>query len=107
MNDLPTCVQKCATNLFADDSMSYTNGTSKIYIQNDLQLDVNNVSKWFRDNRLTAKIHKCGSMIGTRQRLGSDLNLDVKINNELVCNLTAYNYLAPKITKIHFHGVNI
>ncbi len=46
MNDLPTCVQKCATNLFADDSMSYTNGASKIDIQKDLQLDVNNVSKW-------------------------------------------------------------
>ena len=50
ITDLPTCVQKCATNLLADDSMSYTNGTSKIDIQSDLQLDVNNVSKWFKDN---------------------------------------------------------
>ncbi len=45
INDLPTCVQKYSTNLFADDSMSYTNETSKIDIQNDLQFDVNNVSK--------------------------------------------------------------
>ncbi len=38
-------------------------------------------------------------MIGTRQRLGrSDLNLDVKINNELVCNVTEYDYLGLKIT---------
>ncbi len=38
-------------------------------------------------------------MIGIRQRLGSDLNLDVKINNELVilCNLTEYDYLGLKI----------
>ncbi len=33
INDLPTCVQECATNLFADDSMSYTNGTAKSAIQ--------------------------------------------------------------------------
>ncbi len=33
INDLPTCGQKCATNLFADNSMSYTNGTSKSAIQ--------------------------------------------------------------------------
>ncbi len=32
INDLPTCVQKCATNLFADDSASYTNRTTKIDI---------------------------------------------------------------------------
>ena len=83
INDLPTCVQKYSTNLFADDSMSYTNETSKIDIQNDLQFDVNNVSKWFKDNKLTANVHKCGSMmIGTRQILGSDLNLGVKIYNE-------------------------
>ncbi len=37
-------------------------------------------------------------MIGSRQRLGSDLNLGVKINNELVCNLTEYFYLGLKIT---------
>ncbi len=69
-------------------------------LQNDLQLDVNNVSKWFKDNRLTANVHKCVSMmIGTRQILGkSDLNLDVKINNELVGNLTEYYYLGLKIT---------
>ncbi len=56
---------------------------------------MNNVGNlWFTDNRLTANVPKCGSMmIGTRQRLGSDPNLDVKINNELVCNLTEYDYL--------------
>ena len=37
-------------------------------------------------------------MIGTRQKSGSDLNLDVKINNELVCNLTVYDCLGLKIT---------
>ncbi len=89
INDLPTCVQKCDTNLFADESMSYTNATSKSAIQNDLQLDANNVSKWFKDKK--ANVHKCGSMIDTRQRLGSDLNLDVNINNELVCNLIKYD----------------
>ena len=86
--------------------MFYPNGTSKIDIQIDLQLDVNNVSKWFKDNRLTANVHKCGSMmIVTHQRLGSDLKLDVKIN-ELVCNLTEYDYLGLNITNTHYHVVN-
>ncbi len=98
INDLP-CLQKCATDLFADDSMSYPNGTSNADIQDDRQIDVNNISKWFKDNRLTADVHTCGSMmIGTRQRLESDFNLDVKINNEVVCSLTEYDHLGLKIT---------
>ncbi len=36
-------------------------------------------------------------MIGTRQRLGSDHDLDVK-NNELVCNLNEYDYFGVKLT---------
>ncbi len=36
-------------------------------------------------------------MIDTRQRLGSDHNLDVNINNELVCNLTEYDYMGLKL----------
>ncbi len=36
-------------------------------------------------------------MVGTLKRLlGSDHNLDVKINDELVCNLTEYEYLGPE-----------
>ena len=47
------------------------------------------------------------SMIGTRQRLGCDLNLDVKINNELVCNVTEYDYLCLKITNTLSWGKHI
>ncbi len=69
---------------------------------------MNNVSKWFKDNRLKANVHKCGSIvIGTRQRLRSDLNIDVKINNELVCILTKYDYLDLKITNTLSWGKHI
>ncbi len=55
-------------------------------------------------SKLTANVHKCGSMmIGTRHWLGSDHNLCVKVNNELVSNMITWAWR----TRTHYHGVNI
>ncbi len=49
------CSEICS-NLFADDSMSYTSGTSKSAVQNDPQLDVNNVGKRMFMSIVLAKV---------------------------------------------------
>ncbi len=48
------CPKTCR-QLFANKSMLDTGGTTKFAVQNNFQLDINNVDKWFNDNRLIAK----------------------------------------------------
>ncbi len=44
---------------FPDDSMLYIQAVHRraSAVKDDLQLDVNNVGRWFKDNRLTANVH--------------------------------------------------
>ncbi len=58
--DLPTDVDKNVVQIpFPDDSMLYIQAVHRraSAVKDDLQLDVNNVGRWFKDNRLTANVH--------------------------------------------------
>ncbi len=55
-------LKRVAENRKCTETMFYTNGALKSAVQNDLQLDVNNVTKWFKDNRIRVNVHKCDSM---------------------------------------------
>ncbi len=59
VNDFPNCLRSSQGNMFADDTICYAQGTTT-EVQNDLQFDVCNASKWYKHNKLSLNIEKSG-----------------------------------------------
>ncbi len=65
INDLPNCITKCQCNLFADDSVIYTQNSSIQAAQYELQNDIDNVFNWFQKNKLHVNPTKSQCMISS------------------------------------------
>ena len=67
-----TYVYGCLTNLYADNSMIYASGDNILEVQQKLQQCVNNISSWYKINRLKINIDKTKVMlIGSKTQLKS------------------------------------
>ncbi len=77
VNDFTNCLRSSQGNVFADDTICYTQGTE--LVQNYLQSDLCNDSKWYRHNKLSLYIEKsgCTCMLGTRQRIHNNLHMEI------------------------------
>ncbi len=53
MNDFPTCLRHTTDNQFADDTITYAQGDTTADLQRLMQVDVDNISAWFKLNNLT------------------------------------------------------
>ena len=66
----------CVTNLYADDTIIYTSGSTIEEVKSRLQSCLDSICNWYHSNRLHINIKKCKTMlIGTKSQLRS-LNLD-------------------------------
>ena len=52
INDLPLYIEHCDSDLFADDTTMGTIGSDLDTIENDLTVDMGNVVRWSRLNRM-------------------------------------------------------
>ena len=96
INDLPTCLAKCQCNLFADDTVLYTNASDVDNIVNDLQSDVNNIADWFSYNRPSVNISKsCSMLIGTRN---CDDPFEIVLNGGRLNTVTETPYLGVTLS---------
>ena len=69
------------TNLFADDAMICASGDSVSEVQRKLQSCLNNISSWYRENRLKINSDKSKVMlVGSKAQIKS-LNVDEFISN--------------------------
>ncbi len=94
INDLPTCLQKCECNLFADDTVIYTMNTDEIKATSDLQCDLDNVHNWFTANRLSINIDKSCTMSVTNK---SRSNSIFYISDNMLSSVTHTKYLGVTI----------
>ena len=86
INDLPQKVQKCVTNLFADDVSMYFTGKSLSETSAIFQSSINEAAKWYHENRLTINIPKSSVMLlGSEARIRSisceSRNLNIVLND--------------------------
>ena len=98
MSDLPLGISEIF--LYADDTMINCQADTVDDINFQLQSDIDKVSHWFKQNKLTLNISKSSALyIGTRQKLMNNLtcnesltinNADLEINNN-------YSYLGLTI----------
>jgi hypothetical protein len=86
INDLPLYIEHCDSDLFADDTTMGTIGSDLDTIENDLTVDMGNVVRWSRLNRMLINFTKTTYMLlcsrQKRQRLSrTSLTIIVNIND--------------------------
>ena len=96
-NDFPICLNRCKTVMYADDTVVYVSSKVKSNIEDMLDCELVNISRYFAENELfiNLKKGKTESMIlGTSKRIreaGSVLN--VNFNGQPISNVSQYKYL--------------
>ena len=111
MNDLPGCLTKCDSNMYADDTAFYTSAPSKETVMQRLQADLLLVDEWLRANKLSLHIGKTVCMLITsrqrRRHISSDLSL--RINDTRIQQVESSPYLGVTLDQnltFHFHIEN-
>ncbi len=94
MNDFTTCLIHTTGNLFADDTITYTQGDTAVDLQGLMQVDVDNISAWLRLNKLTLNIRKSGTMlVETLQKLRGESKLSISIDDKILSDFNEAPYL--------------
>ena len=86
INDLPLHIEHSNIDIFADDATLHNSSKDVSNINNDLQVDVNNVLQWCKQNNMVLNENKTkGLLIGTSQRLSRcQSNLEIIVNNHKI-----------------------
>ena len=86
INDLPLHIEHSNIDIFADDATLHNSSKDIRNINNDLQVDVNNVLQWCKQNNMVLNENKTkGLLIGTSQRLSRcQSNLEIIVNNHKI-----------------------
>ena len=86
INDLPLHIKHSNIDIFADDATLHNSSKDIHNINNDLQMDVNNVLQWCKQNNMVLNENKTkGILIGTSQKLSRcQSDLEIVINNHKI-----------------------
>ena len=102
VNDLSLCLSHCTASLYADDSTAYVFGQDLKAIEEKLNVDARNISKWCSENKLDINVQKTKCMLITtpqRRATMASTNLAIYINNEVVPNSNC-----EKLLGVHVHN---
>ncbi len=96
LNYLPTVIDSCETNMYADDTEICS--ASKLYcpeeLENNFNSDLCKISEYFNMIRLNIIVPKCELMLlGTYQSLAKIPEMSICINNEPLHRVTISKYL--------------
>jgi hypothetical protein len=90
INDLPSCLRNSSCSLFADDTEIHCCGSTIEEVERLLQQDVDNITEWFRRNRLTVNSTKSFSMIFSSNKTVNNTGLRITIaSNPIACKPSA------------------
>ena len=67
-NDLPDCLSHCETILFADDTTIYESSTDVKYLYTNMNKNLENLSDWFKSNKLSLNISKTNYILFTNSK---------------------------------------
>ena len=99
INDIVNIPYRCYINLYADDILLYASDDNINCAVTHLQDDINKLSQWFKDNKLTINNDKTFLIpIGSKQRLSSIIKLP---------NIYIDEYLLPWKNECKYLGVII
>lgn len=97
VNDM-SAVVKNKLLLYADDSAILVSARNKSDIENKLSNDLNNVSHWLVNNKLSLHLGKTESILfGSKPRIRSQPSLDITCNGSSIESKTSVKYLGVTI----------
>ena len=77
INDLPLYTKNVATDLYADDTTLYMVGETQEYIEQNLQMALQNLSEWCKLNGMLLNTDKTKAMLITTSQKRLHLNNDI------------------------------
>ena len=87
ISDLPNCLECTTPRMFADDTNLTAVGETLDEVRERAGVDMGNVQKWLRANKLSLNIGKteCSVLIGSRHKTKhADTQLQLESKNEMV-----------------------
>ena len=110
INDLPSVVNHCMLDLYADDAEMHCNHSDLNVVETCLQSDLDCVATWLHSSRLCLNVDKSNCMlIGCRQRVaGKELN--VSVGGNMLTQVNSVRYLGVLIDSVlswtlHVHSM--
>ena len=91
--DLPTCLTQTSINIYADDSVINAADSTLKQVEAILQIDVDNIVKWFYKNRLVLNRSKSYSMLITTNPMVMKAKLNISIDGETISQVSTMEYL--------------
>ena len=89
INDLSLCFGHCKSDLLADDATVHATGKNEINIEHNLLCDFENAIDWSKPNKMNIHYGKTTCLlVGTRQRLNLSRELNARIGNFRIQNVT-------------------
>ena len=96
VNDLSNNVSKANINIYADDVVIYTSNSDVKKLQNDLQTVMNDVNRWYKENKLVLSLEKCNTMIINSNNSPDD-KIKIYLDNTLLQQVSSVKYLGLTI----------
>ncbi|CAB4008226.1 Hypothetical predicted protein, partial [Paramuricea clavata] len=93
VNEIPSTVNSCDISLYADDTVLFCSAKTMIELEQKLNSDLQNLSRWFDANRLTVNTSKCKFMVsGSNAKLAKLQNINL-LNNSPLNRVESFKYL--------------
>lgn len=103
-NDLPNCLTKTKSILFADDTTIYASSRNIIDLYANMNNDLSKLNDWFRANKLSLNVNKTNYLLFTNSQINYSGMLNIKINNEIIKCKSCVKFLGIFIDdRLHWH----
>ena len=102
INDITEQVKKCRILLYADDTVIFTSDKDSKKIEEMLNTEFNNVTRWFTNNNLVLNLKKAKTefvLFGTHQQLANSEKVSISLNGKMINESELYEYLGVTMDK--------
>ena len=105
INDLNQVIELCGTSMYADDTAVFYFADNIDELRISLQYDMQTISYWMRENRLSLNVSKTKLMlVGSKPKLQQYRGFSISLNGEPVETVDTFKYLGMIIDlQLHFH----
>ena len=98
INELPSIIQNCSIQLYADDTLLFFSSSSVALIESTLSEDLNRMISWLNSNFLFLNYSKTKIMlIGTHQRLAKVNSFNIEAQDNKFDRVYKFKYLGVVI----------
>lgn len=96
-NDLPSCLEKAKTILFADDTTIYISNKNLNYLYESVNVDLKHLNDWFRANKLSLNVGKTHYMMISNSKNAISDTLVLNIGDSVIERKSCVKFLGVYI----------